>query len=469
MLGSSMLQPQAAIEYDLSGLKEVTNSVYWDLYRLKDRYMVLYGGAGSGKSHFIAQKYLVRIMVGESRTPCVRHKILALRKTQPAARKSVFALFLYYIDLWGLNQRVKINHTDMVIRFKRSETQIICSGLDDPTKVKSIEGVTSIWMEEATEFTHPDFLQLDLRLRGKFPTYLQICISFNPVECKWLKKEFFNVAESKLLSDVSKSNKTRYRRIKKSVEVPTSRNTTRKIETFATVLLTTWKDNVWLDDAQIANIVSLRDKDLTWYEIYGLGQWGSPSGQVYKENLNWYLTDKWPARKDFRWHGLGLDWGYTNHPTGILEMGILPNARDVYIRELVYETGLTNQDICEKLTQLKVSKYDIICADNAEPKSIEEVQRGGFHCVACEKGRDSINHGIATVKDYKVHVYSGSLNLIKEKRNYKWKDNKEGEPLNIPVDEWNHLLDPERYILTKLMGYSKTAVILNLGNRYPRN
>ena len=90
------------IEYDLTRTKEAINPVYFPLIYNRDRYMVLYGGAGSGKSHFIVQKYLIRIMVGESKKRPIRHKILALRKTQPAARRSVFALFKHYITLWGL-------------------------------------------------------------------------------------------------------------------------------------------------------------------------------------------------------------------------------------------------------------------------------------------------------------------------------------------------------------------------------
>ena len=457
-----------AITYDLSGLKRATNDIYYPLYTNKDRYLVLYGGAGSGKSHFIAQKYLVRIMAGESAFPNVkRHRILALRKTQPAAKKSVFALFQFYIDLWGLGSRCKINHTDMVITFKRSKSQIICAGLDDPTKIKSIEGVTSIWMEEATEFTHTDFLQLDLRLRGKHLTYLQICISFNPVECKWLKEEFFSpkprFVKKARLRDISTSPTTRYRRMEKVVEI---KKLNKIVRVNSTVLLTTYLDNRYLDDQQIANIVDLQHKDLTWYQIYGLGQWGAPKGQVYQEGLNWDTTSEWPGKKRFRHHGFGLDFGYSNHPTGVVEVGIMANMKDLYVREVLYEKALTNPDICEKLTAAKLNRYDLLVADSAEPKSIEEIKRGGFAIIGSRKGKDSIINGITVTKQYNIHVFSDSLNLIKERRNYKWKEDKEGNSLNIPVDAWNHLLDAERYIITTLVGFKAKDTVINLGNRY---
>jgi len=451
------------IEYDLSRIREVINPIYFPLLYNKDRYLVLYGGAGSGKSHFIAQKYLIRTMVGESKKTPIKHKILALRKTQPAARRSVFELFLHYIDLWGLRSRCNINKTDMTITFHRSGSVIICTGLDDPSKVKSIEGLTSIWLEEATEFTHTDFMQLNLRLRGRHRTYLQICISFNPVECLWLQEEFFDLENSSNLTDVSDSPSTRYRRLEKVLTVQD-----RRISLRSTVLLTTYLDNDFLDDEQKAEIEDLVNKDLTWYHIYALGQWGKPKGVVFVEGLNWDITKIWPTVIQQRQHGYGLDFGYANHPTGLIEIAILPNKIDVYVREILYEPGLTNQDIAGKMDLFGVKHRDKIIADSAEPKSIEEIRREGFRKIEPSvKGRDSIINGITAMKEFKIHVYEESKFLIKEFRNYKWTINKKDEKLrNIPEDKWNHLIDPLRYGLVYFKGLRPTGVILNLGNRY---
>lgn len=452
------------IEYDLSQTREAINPIYFPLLYNKDRYLVLYGGAGSGKSHFIAQKYLIRIMVGESKKTPIKHKILALRKTQPAARRSVFELFLSYIDLWGLKSRCHVNKTDMTITFHRSNSTIICTGLDDPSKVKSIEGLTSIWLEEATEFSHTDFMQLNLRLRGRHRTYLQICVSFNPVECEWLKTEFFDIDKSPNLKDISDSTHTRYRRLEKVLLVED-----REISLRSTVLLTTYHDNDFLDDEQKGEIEDLVNKDLTWYHIYALGLWGKPKGVVFVEDLNWDISTKWPTVIEQRYHGYGLDFGYANHPTGLIEVAILPNKTDVFVRELLYETGLTNQDIAEKMDLFGVKHRDRIIADSAEPKSIEEIRREGFRKIGpSTKGRDSIVNGISAVKECKVHVSKESKCLIKELRNYKWIENKDLELKNVPEDKWNHLIDPLRYILVHFKGLRPTGVILNLGNRYYR-
>lgn len=450
------------IQYDLSGTKEAINEIYFPLLYNKDRYMVLYGGAGSGKSHFIVQKYLIRIMVGEGKKKPIRHKILALRKTQPAARRSVFELFLHYIDLWGLRSRCHINKTDMTIVFHRSNSMIICTGLDDPSKVKSIEGLTSIWLEEATEFKHSDFMQLNLRLRGKHRTYLQICISFNPVECLWIKEEFFEIENSANLHDISGDQQTRYRRLEKVLEVEG-----RQVSLKSVVLLTTYHDNKFLDDEQKAEIEDLVNKDLTWYHIYALGQWGKPKGVVFVEGLNWDITEKWPSIIEQRKHGYGLDFGYANHPTGLIEVAILPNRTDVYVRELIYETKLTNQDIAAKMDLLGVKHRDKIIADSAEPKSIEEIRREGYRRIKpSTKGRDSIVNGISAMKEFSIHVDKDSKFTIKEFRNYKWLENKDEELRNVPEDKWNHLIDPLRYILVYFKGLRPSGVILNLGNCY---
>ena len=450
------------IEYDLSRTREAINEIYFPLLYNKDRYMVLYGGAGSGKSHFIAQKYLIRIMVGEAKKTPIKHKILALRKTQPAARRSVFELFGYYIDLWGLKSRCNVNKTDMTITFHRSGSVIICTGLDDPSKVKSIEGLTSIWLEEATEFTHTDFMQLNLRLRGRHRTYLQICISFNPVECEWLQAEFFKIENSPNLTDISDSLHTRYRRLEKILEVEG-----KKISLKSVVLLTTYGDNKFLDNAQKAEIEDLINKDLTWYHIYALGQWGKPKGVVFVEGLNWDVTTKWPTILEQRHHGYGLDFGYANHPTGLVEICILQNQIDVFAKELLYDTGLTNQDISTKMDLFGIKHRDRIIADSAEPKSIEEIRREGFRRIGpATKGRDSILNGISAIKECKIHVYHESRFLLKELRNYKWIENKDLELQNVPEDKWNHLIDPLRYILVFFKGLQPRGVILNLGNRY---
>ena len=438
-----------------------SNEIYVPALENRDRYMVMFGGAGSGKSEEVARRWLLRILVGMKQG--IRHKLLALRKTQPAVRRSVFALFNKYVELWNLKDIVHINRKDMSFTFSNGSV-ILCMGLDDPEKIKSIEGPTGAWMEEATEFLESDFRELDRRIRGLSGTFLQITITFNPIEVEWIQEEFFKFKEYEDGTgtfDVSKSDNDRYRKFKKVSIVKG-----KKMEVFGTSLLTTYEDNKYLDEVYKAVLEDLKRKDITAYRIYALGQWGSPKGLVYKEGLNWEVCSNWPSSSSFEKHSYGLDFGYSNDPTGIIEVGLIGN--EIWERERVYKRGLTNQDIARECTKAGITRKDLLIGDCAEPKSIEEIRRAGLKIVPCRKGPDSIRNGISLVKDYFVHVYGGSENLIKEKRNYRWMETKkEGVYSNDPVDSWNHLMDPERYVLDNWFSHKSASFSFNLGNRYP--
>lgn len=172
------------IKIDLTALPELTNDIYYPLYKDTSRYLVLYGGAGSGKSVFAAQKILVRMLTEQP------HRFLVARKVARTLRFSVFSLFQDMIAQWELTPLFKVNKSDMTITCINGN-QILFAGLDDPEKLKSIAGITGIWIEEASELEQKDFQQLDLRLRGPTKYYKQIILTFNPISAlHWLKKVF---------------------------------------------------------------------------------------------------------------------------------------------------------------------------------------------------------------------------------------------------------------------------------------
>ena len=138
----------------------------------------------------------------------------------------------------------------------------------------------------------------------------------------------------------------------------------------------------------------------------------------------------------------GLDFGYSIDPTAVV--GVYKYGNDIYVNEVMFERGLTNQDIAERLSPI-VNRNEVIC-DSAEPKSIEELYRMGINSKPATKGRDSIQNGIDILKRHKIFITTSSLNLIKEFKNYKWQVDKNGKKLNVPVDKFNHLLDGLRYV-----------------------
>lgn len=201
--------------------------------------------------------------------------------------------------------------------------------------------------------------------------------------------------------------------------------------------------NPFISDMVRSKIEALADIDEETWKVYARGITGKIEGVILR---NWALCDDIPA--DAKLVAYGLDFGFTNDETGCL--GVWLQNGELWLKELLYETGLTNKDIYDRL-HAQTGSAEII-ADSAEPKSIEELKRLGLYVEGAEKGADSIKNGIDVLKRYKLNVTRDSTNLRTELTRYIWKvDKKSGKSLNIPIDAWNHLIDPLRYVaLNKL-------------------
>ena len=190
---------------------------------------------------------------------------------------------------------------------------------------------------------------------------------------------------------------------------------------------------------------------LNWYKVYGLGQIGNLEGVVFS---NWSQTDFIPIEAKFI--AYGLDWGFTNDPTALIE--VYQYNKAIYVNELIYQTRLTNGEIINKLKILEVKNNVCIVADSAEPKSIQDVNNAGFWIEPARKGQDSIKNSIDRLQEYQIFVTGNSLNLIKELRQYRWAKDREGKSLNAPEDIMNHAIDALRYVaLNKLSQYENNG------------
>ena len=217
----------------------------------------------------------------------------------------------------------------------------------------------------------------------------------------------------------------------------------------ADFIILTYKDNEALDKGIVDQIEKNRLKAETstywrnWWKVYGLGELGMLEGVVFS---NWKPIDIIP--KEARLIGLGMDFGYTNDPTSIIEVWKHNETR--ILNEVTYQTGLLNSDIA-KLLPKDVPVY----ADSAEPKSIRTIQLAGITIKGVTKGRDSINYGIDVMQRENYLVTSKSINLIKELRSYCWDSDKTGKRLNKPVDNYNHAIDAVRYHEMETLGMNK--------------
>jgi hypothetical protein len=223
------------------------NDVYLPYFFNTSRYLVLYGGSGSGKSVFASQKIIGRLLSEPG------HRFLVIRKVGRTLRESVFKRIENELAAQGYSCEFSMRETFMNFTHRPTGNEIILAGLDDVEKLKSIETITGIWIEEATELSQNDFDQLDLRLRGQTKTYKQIILSFNPIdETHWLKARFF---------DNPPDN--------------------------CTVLKTTFKDNQYID-AEYGRVLEQKIRvSPNLYRIYYLGEWGKEEVQrPYVHNFN---------------------------------------------------------------------------------------------------------------------------------------------------------------------------------------
>jgi len=224
------------------------NIVYYPFFQSKKRYLNLRGGSGSSKSWTAGQKILSWCLNPYGH----KERILVLRKVGTTLRGSVFAMLLDQIKLYNLDIQPKFSTLSF---HAPNGNDIILAGLDDSEKIKSIAGITKIWMEEATEFTEQDFEQLDLRLRGYCDSYFQILLSFNPIhEMHWLRRRFWLSKEEY----INVGGKKIYGQFDENVMYN---------------LVTTYKDNKFVDDAYKYKMESI-PKNHPNYRIYTLGEWG---------------------------------------------------------------------------------------------------------------------------------------------------------------------------------------------------
>jgi len=379
------------------------STAFVPLFENKQRYQIVWGGAGSGKSHIIARKLLLRILDEEN----VKHNILVIRKVGETIKRSVFKLIVDLIDKWGIRSEFKINKTDKIITQIHGNSQIMFSGLDDVEKIKSIEGVTCIWIEEATELLQEDFEQLDLRLRGEFGTYKQIILTLNPISAEhWIKKIFFDNPMPNVFT-----------------------------------LKTTYLDNEFIDDEYKEVLESKKLTNPRYYKIYALGEWGTAEGLVFQNVTTRIIREEEIKGLECVQSG---DFGYTNDPTAFNITYIDKKKMKLFVYDGFYEKGLGNGDIANRLKEMKAHRH-LSTWDSSEPKSIASLKAKGINARGAKKGRDSINAGIDFLLDYEIIINAHLTDFYKEALNYSWKIDKNNKMTNKPIDEWNHFWDSLRY------------------------
>ena len=415
-------------------LSEIIGGGYDAFWNCEKRYRVLKGGKGSKKSTTTALNFIVRLMKLEA------SNLLVVRQVMNTHRDSTFAQLKWAQEKLGVSHLWKNTVSPMEMEYLPTGQRILFRGFDDVLKLASAtvpHGVLNfVWVEEAFELQNEaDFDKLDLSVpRGNVtpPLFKQTTLTFNPWSgSHWLKKRFFDTTDE-------------------------------QVETFSTNYLI----NEFLDETDRAVFERMKRTNRRKYEVAGLGNWGVSEGLVYE---NWQVAKKTiQPSEQYKWkHFFGLDYGYTNDPTGFVALMANPIDKEVYIYKEFCKTRMLNCDIADEIKRMGFAK-EKIRADCAEPKSNEDLRRLGIvRITPSVKGRDSVLNGIAAISEYAITVDPSCVNMIRELSSYAYDDRLSENGRRMPKDSDNHLCDALRYAFEDVKHFRPVQTLQGRRESFP--
>lgn len=359
---------------------------------LEARKKVIQGGTSAGKTFGILP-VLINIATKNPRT-----EISVVSESIPHLRRGAMKDFIKIMQETNRYVDSRWNRSLLTYQFANG-SYIEFFSADQEGRLRGARR-NVLYVNEANNIPFEAYHQLAIRTSG------EIFLDFNPTSQFWAHTEVLTEPDSQLLILNYNDNEALPDTIKRDIEQARERGK---------------------DDPYWAN----------WWKVYGLGEIGSLQGVVFS---NWEQCDKMPDT--WKWKAYGIDWGYTNDPTAVVE--VCEYDGKIWLNEILYEKELTNEDISNKLAGFKDQEF---IADSAEPKSIEELRRRGFRIRGCAKGSDSIRNGIDKMQQQPMMVTSNSVNLIRELRGYVWATDRTGQQTGQPIEDMNHGIDATRYVV----------------------
>ena len=386
------------------------NPKYRPLTHSNSRYFVVTGGRGSSKSYSVST--LILLLTYEK-----GHNVLFTRYTMTSASTSIIPELTEKIEILGREEDFIINKTD--ITNKTTGNKIYFRGLKtgsgiQTASLKSLTGITTWILDEAEEM--PDellFDKIDLSVRSKDAKNRVIMIMNPATKAHWIYKRFFEKRG-----------------------VPAGSN---MVIDDTTYIHTTYLDNIeHLDETFVNNIDRMAIERPEEYKAQILGGWrDTAEGVIFN---NWELKE-FNSNGDY--YGISLDFGFSNDPTASCLVSINKNSKEIYLKEILYKTGLTTSEIAYELNR-HAKRDTLIIGDSAEPRLLHELKHSyGLNIKPSIKGQGSINLGIALLQEYKLYIHPSSVNLVTELNNYVFKNDKD-----VAIDDYNHLLDSIRYFVS---------------------
>jgi phage terminase large subunit len=426
-------------------LPDVVGKGYGTFWGFRGRYRCVKGSRASKKSKTAALWFIYSLM----KYPGAN--LLVVRKVFRTLKDSCFTELKWAINRLGVAANWEVKESPLEMTYRPTGQKIHFRGLDDPLKITSITVEVGAlcwgWIEECYEvMKESDFDILDESIRGEVPAgcWKMWTLTLNPWNDRhWIKRRFFDVNEGEGIV----------------TELPhgfIKRFTASGGETVDTLALTTnYTMNEWLDKQDLTQFERMKQQNPRRYRVAGLGDWGIVEGVIYE---NW-REEAFELDKIKRIPGIqsafGLDWGYTNDPSALFCGMVDMKGKRIWVFDELYQKGMSNEAIYAAVCE-KGYRKERIRADSAEPKSVDRLRELGLANIqAARKGKDSVNHGIDFIQDFEIIVHPDCVNFITEISNYTWSEDKFGQRLNVPIDDFNHLMDAMRY---SLENFSKGAV-----------
>ena len=371
------------------------------LFDYSHRWEVYMGSAGSAKSYFITQKLIIRAC----REPI---KILVCRRTATTIRNTCFSLFKDILTKWQILPYIKIRETDFNIKFPNG-SEIIFIGLDEETKLLSLNNIGCIFIEEAFEVPKNIVEQLNLRLRGSTPNQ-QILMAFNPISKNHWLYDFCEVSPPNSLIFIH----------------------------------STYKDNPFLNADYIAELEELYTRNPQKARIFCDGEWGVDSESLVITNWKIQAFDAMALAASGLEHRAGMDLGWVDK-SAIIDSLYDKQNKTIYVFNEFYKSGCQLSELAAAIRNMNLTKTKLY-VDAAEPRSIQYFKSEGINAYPCAKGKDSVKAGLMFLQDNLIIVNPSCKSLIMELENFSYiKSKQTGEYTEDTTHEWSHAIDALRY------------------------
>ena len=392
-------------------MKLALNDCFLSMFQDPARYYYNIGGRWSAKTYDTTQAIIYRLLFVPESKACF------MRKVYGSIKDTIFADIIEILKKNSVEYTATVSPLNIKIHIGNQYSEVIFKGADDPEKLKGLSSVDIIMLDEANEFSSQDFETIDQSIRGKHQEN-SIYLCHNPIpkvpgELFWFER-LFKVPKER-------GSHSAYYDEHLGANVCTMR--------------TTFLDNQKCPEHVKRRLTGYKETNPSLYKLWALGEYSELKGLILS---GWDTVKEVPDGVDLL--GFGLDFGFSNDPAAMVK--VWGNSSDLWVKGLIYSTGLSNKELYDKIIEHEVGIYDTIYADAAEPKTISELYNLGLSGISkCKKKANYKAEMANFLKGRKIHLIEGDTNLQREFSTWSWMQDRTGAFLPKPADGNDHYID----------------------------